>query len=190
MDLWRVLLSNVWEPLLSALLSFAPRLATGLAVLVVFWLVGKATRRVINRFGGGRKVDPDVTGLLATTAHVGLLLVGMVTALGTLGIDVTALVAGLGLTSLALGLALKEIISNALAGFLIMIYKPFRRGDHLTVLMSVECRGRVAEINLRFTALDGEKGRVFVPNTLLLSNAVAISPAAGTNEEARMSKTE
>jgi len=178
MNALNVFARETWGPALSDLAPLLPRLGTCLAVLVAFWLAGKVSKGAINRLGRGRKVDPDVTALIAQSAHVAMLLFGVVTALGTLGVDVSALVAGLGLTGLALGLALKEIISNALAGFLIMLYKPFRRGDYLAVVMPVpECRGTVTEVNLRYTALEGEKGKIFVPNTMLLSNAVVVGPA-------------
>jgi len=82
------------------------------------------------------------------------------------------MVAGLGLTGLALGLALKEIVSNALAGVLILIYKPFKRGDAIGVLAF---RGAVVEVNLRYTTIESKTSRVFIPNTLLLTNAVELT---------------
>ena len=49
--------------------------------------------------------------------------------LGTLGINVSALVAGLGLTGFALGFAFRDALSNVLAGVMILLYHPFHRGD-------------------------------------------------------------
>jgi small-conductance mechanosensitive channel len=49
-------------------------------------------------------------------AHVGLVLLGFVTALGTLGVNILGIVAGLGMTGFALGFALKDSIANLLAG--------------------------------------------------------------------------
>ncbi|MCR4414053.1 MAG: mechanosensitive ion channel family protein [Thermoguttaceae bacterium] len=155
---------------------YLPRLGAGLAVFLAFWIGGAAIRRLIHRIGEGRKIDPDVVALLANSAKVGMLLFGAISGLGTLGINVTAMVAGLGLTGIALGLALKEIISNALSGMLLLVYKPFKRNDEIAVLTF---RGRVLEVNLRYTLLEVGQERVFIPNTVLLTNAVSVarSPA-------------
>jgi small-conductance mechanosensitive channel len=115
---------------------------------------------------------------------VGLLLFGVITALGTMGVNVSAMVAGLGLTGLALGLALKEVVSNAVAGVLILIYKPFKRGDVVAVLTF---KGRTSEINLRYTTLDTPEGRVFVPNMLLLTNVMMVGNGGSTSPAVALS---
>ncbi len=157
---------------------YLPRLGAGLAVFLTFWVAGVAIRRLVHRVGEVRKIDPDVVALLANSAKIGMLLFGAISGLGTLGINVTAMVAGLGLTGIALGLALKEIISNALAGMLLLVYKPFKRNDEIAVLA---LRGRVLEVNLRYTLLESGAERVFIPNTLLLTNAVGVAKTP-TNE--------
>jgi small-conductance mechanosensitive channel len=111
--------------------------------------------------------------------------VGGIVALGTLGIDVSALVAGLGLTGLAIGLALKEIISNALAGILVIIYKPFKENDRVGV---TTFEGRVTEINLRFTTLESGGKKIYIPNAMVISNAVVVdkTPPAEPPAEAEV----
>ena len=80
-------------------------------------------------FAAGTKADLEypVVRLMAMAARVTLLVAGIVTALGTVGVDVSALVAGLGLTGFALGFAIKDTISNILAGVLLLVYRPFSR---------------------------------------------------------------
>ena len=102
--------------------------------------------------------------------------------MGTLGIDVSALVAGFGLVGLAVGLALKEIISNVFAGIMVIIYKPFKENDHIAV---TTFEGRVAEINLRFTMLEAGEKRIYVPNAMVISNAVVVDKAAGKDQSRR-----
>jgi small conductance mechanosensitive channel len=149
-------------------------LLISLAVFAAFWLGGIAAERLIRRLGHARSIDASLTRLLGRAAKVGLLLLGAVTALGTLGLDVSALVAGLGLTGFALGFALKDIISNVLAGILVIIYKPFQPGDQIAV---ASLQGRVTEIDLRYTTLEADGKRVFVPNAMVFSNAVTVEAA-------------
>jgi small-conductance mechanosensitive channel len=167
--------AETWKSMFNDVVGLLPRFGAGLAVFLAFWLGAVLAAAAIARLGRSRRVDPDVVGLLAQSSKVGFLLFGAITALGTLGINVAAMVAGLGLGGLALGLALKEVVSNALAGVLILIYKPFKRGDVITVLTF---QGRASEIDLRYTTLDTGNGRVFVPNMLLLTNVMVVGPAA------------
>jgi small conductance mechanosensitive channel len=155
-----------------------PRLAVALAIVVGFRLGGAALEAAVTRVGRRRHLDVDLTRLLGRVTRLTLMTFGVLTAIGTLGIDVKALVAGLGLTGFALGFALKDIISNSLAGILILTYKPFRRGDRIDVAGSA---GRVELIDLRYTTLTIEEGgRVLVPNSTLFTNSIKVMDAPGT----------
>lgn len=95
----------------------------------------------------------------------------IISALGTPGIDVSAIVTGLGLTGFALGFALKDAISNILAGSLILIYRPFNRNDTIKVANN---EGVVEEIDLRYTTLKAEGKKILIPNATLLTNIVIV----------------
>ncbi len=165
---------TVWQAITSAFLLFLPRLAATAVVVVVAWGCGDAAARLILRLGYLRKVETSLVNLFAQAARGGILAIGGIIALGTLGIDVSALVAGLGLAGLAIGLALKEIISNVFAGIRVIFYKPFKENDHIAV---TTFEGRVSEINLRYTTLEAGQQRIFVPNAMVISNAVVVNKA-------------
>jgi small-conductance mechanosensitive channel len=155
--------------------AFAPRGVTAVLLVAGFHLAGRLASGLMKRLGAARAVDTDLIRLLARSARVAALAFGVVTALGTLGVDVNALVAGLGLTGFALGFALRDIIANTLAGILILVYKPFRRGDHLTVAGS---DGVITAIDLRYTVLTVDDAtRVLVPNQTLFTNSIKVSAA-------------
>ncbi|MCI0456232.1 MAG: mechanosensitive ion channel [Gemmataceae bacterium] len=170
-----------WEALLNSFLLFLPRLLTGLVILIGFWVVGAMIERLVRRLTAARRLDPGLTSFLARAAKITLLLLGLLTALGTLGLDVTALVASLGLTGLAIGLAMKDMISNAVSGILLLLYKPFCHGDQITIDPH---KGRVIEINLRYTVLDSEDKTIFVPNANLFTNVVTVlKPESAPKED-------
>ena len=156
---------------------FLPRLTVTAIVVAVAWLAGDGARRGIERLGRLRKIEPSLLHLFGEVVRGGIFAIGGIVALGTLGIDVSALVAGLGLTGLAIGLALKEIISNMLAGIMVIVYKPFKHNDRIAV---TTFEGRVVEINLRFTTLEAGDKRIYVPNAMVISNAVVVDKAAAT----------
>lgn len=155
---------------------FSPRLLTGLGIFLVFWLAGMLAHRIIERLTGLRGVNAELALFLGRGLRILLLVFGAVTALGTMGIDVSALVAGLGLTGFAVGFALKDIISNAISGILVIAYKPFRKGDEITVAAFA---GIVIDVNLRYTVLDAGDKSVFIPNATLFTSPVVVTRKRG-----------
>jgi small-conductance mechanosensitive channel len=85
----------------------------------------------------------------------------------------------LGLTGFALGFALKDSLANLLAGAMILFYRPFRRGAHITVS---GLEGVVKDIDLRYTTLVMNERRILLPNSTLLTNPVIVHQDDGVPE--------
>jgi small-conductance mechanosensitive channel len=134
---------------------------------VVAFLMGAAARR----WGSRLRLDESLRDLFVRLARLITLVIGAITALGTIGIDVSALVAGLGLTSFALGFALQDVIRNVLAGILILMYRPFRRGNYIVVGGR---EGIVTDIDLRYTTLQVETHRILIPNANMFTEAITV----------------
>ncbi len=161
-----------WEAIWKDVILFLPRLPVSAVILIAFWLGGKLVEKAVARFGTLRRIDPNLILFVGRAAKTVLIVLGAVTALGTIGVDVSSLVAGLGLTGFALGFALKDMISNVLSGIMIIIYKPFSSGNHITM---TPLEGTVVEVNLRYTVLEAVDGkRVFIPNSMLFTTPVVV----------------
>lgn len=149
-----------------------PRILSGALIILLFlalaWLLRRIFRGIAGRFDMERR---PLVNLGAEAAWFATIALGLIVGFGTMGVDVTALVAGLGLTGFALGFALRDAVSNLLAGVLIILYQPFRTGDQIEVAGSA---GTVVGINLRYTVLDGGDKRILVPNSSLFSNSVVV----------------
>ncbi len=159
------------QQLADQIILFLPSLLGAIVIFIGFWIASIVVARLINSVGNHTRTDIIVRKMLADGAKVTILVIGMLTALGTIGIDVTALVAGLGLTSLALGLALKDIVSNVVSGVLILMYRPFRIGDTVDITGSA---GVVINIDLRYTTLQGDNKVILIPNQNVFSNTVTV----------------
>ena len=149
----------------------ALRAVVGLLLLAAFWLAGVIVQRVMARFERIERARADVLTLLGQTAKGTLIVLGVVTALGTAGVNVTALVASLGLTGFALGFAFRDVLSNLLAGLLLLVYRPFSRHDHISV---TGFEGRVEGVDLRYTILQREDGKILIPNSILFTNPIQL----------------
>ncbi|MEC4893333.1 MAG: mechanosensitive ion channel [Oscillatoria sp. PMC 1051.18] len=164
-------MNDALEKLIAQALLFLPKLGASLLIFVGFWFSAEIFYKVIIRLGMKSNLNPDLTKLSARVSKLTLLVLGIVTALGTVGIDISALVAGLGLTGFAVGLALKDILSNLVAGILILLYKPFRRHE----IISVEgFEGQVIDIDLRYTTIQAKGKKVLIPNSALFTNTICI----------------
>lgn len=171
------MLSLNLKELLTSVFLFLPRLGAAAIIFLAFWIVARLLRSAVQRFGRTRHLSPDIINLMEQITETALIIFGVVSALGTLGINVGALIAGLGLVGFAVGFALKDLLSNFLAGFLILLYNPFVRGDHIDISGN---SGRVMEVNLRYTVLQDETRRILIPNATLFQNPVIINRQAPT----------
>ena len=140
-------------------------------IFLVFFVLAKITKRIIIKSTKKLDLDKHLLLLLARTSSITLIIVGLITGFGTLAIDISALVAGLGLTGFALGFALKDTISNLISGVLILLYKPFKIG-HLIKTSGYE--GTVVSIDLRYTELDAEGNKILIPNSKLFTNPIEV----------------
>ena len=159
------------EQFLDQALVWAPTIAVAIAIFIASLVLARLAHGGVHRLAVRTDLHASLTFLLARLARVGILLLGAVTALGTLGVNISGIVAGLGLTGFALGFALKDSIANLLAGVMILIYRPFEPGDR------IECAGfvgRVMHVDLRYTELDAEKERVLIPNSKLLTDPIRV----------------
>ena len=166
---------QMWRGVIDKIATKLPDIGVSVIILLVFWFLGTLVDRFIRRVGTRGGVNPDILGLLAWSGKVTVLSVGVVTACGTMGIDVGALLAGLGLTGFAIGFALKDIISNWLSGVLILVYEPFRRGDYVSIANTPGLEGTVVAIDFRYTSLEKEGKLVLVPNANLFVKEIIVT---------------
>lgn len=152
-------------------IAWAPRLIAAAIIIVVFYLLSKIVKKVITTAAGRMGFDQNLTSLLSRTSSITFGVLGLVTALGTMGVNVSALVAGLGLTGFALGFALKDTISNLLSGILILLYRPFVKGNRIKIS---GYEGIVISIDLRYTELESEGNKILIPNSKLFTDPITV----------------
>ncbi len=143
-----------------------------LFIFSAFFVTSLLISHALKKFGSHVDTSSsEVFRLLSNSQKAVLIFIGVVLALSELGFDVSALVAGLGLTGFALGFALKDAISNLVAGMMIVIYKPIELG-HIIEISGT--KGKVININLRYITIQSDAVVNLVPNSLFLSNKLSI----------------
>jgi small conductance mechanosensitive channel len=163
-------LGEVFAQMRAGVLSAMPHLITGIVVFALFWLVARIGEAVIAYAAPRVRADTGVVLLLSRVYYYSILIFGLVTALGAAGLNVSALVAGLGLTGFALGFALKDVLSNLLSGIMLLLYRPFNIGDRIKM---GEFEGIIQTIRMRDTLLRADDGHlIIIPNTKLITEVV------------------
>lgn len=161
---------------LESVVTAVPRVLAALFVLALFWLIATVIRRLLRAVLPRVVRDRTVEHLLRQTAYYAIWVLGLVIAVDSLGFSPETVVAGLGLTGLALGFALKDIISNFVSGLLILAIRPFQIGDQIIV---GETEGGVERIRLRATEIRTYGGRlVLVPNAELFTSRITNNTAS------------
>ena len=151
-----------------AIAAFLVIAAFGLLATGIRWLLRVLFRRVVS--------DLTLENLVKQLAYYAVWALGILVAVDALGFRPQTVVTGLGLTSLALGFALKDIISNFVSGLLILALRPFQIGDQI-VVQGVE--GSVERIRLRATEIRTYGGRlVLVPNAELFTSRLTNNTAS------------
>lgn len=169
--------SGIWEGAVARLSVMAkeiggqlPSFAVAAVVLLLAWIAARlaaaGTRRVLARTSTKGHVDL----LVARFVKAGVLAVGLVTALGIVGVNVGALIASLGLVGLTISLALKDVLANYVSGIMLLIQGPFTVGDTIVVDGT---EGTVIDVKARATALRTGDGReVHIPNSAVFAATV------------------
>ena len=173
-------LDTIWNSmfgLFNSFLSRLPYIVVAVIVFAVFLIIARVVSRIISTAGQRTRFDVTLAELLGRLAYFVTLVVGVFVAAVIIfpAFKPGDLVAGLGITSVAVGFAFKDVLQNFFAGILILWRKPFIVGDQLKFK---EYEGTVEEITVRSTRLktfDGE--RAVIPNGDIYANAVLVKTA-------------
>ena len=161
----------IFEEILSKVTTNAPSLIFAIGIFFLFWICGTIFKKIVRRIMDEKSPHANISQVLSGIVKNIMLIVGLITALGTLGVNISAIVAGLGLTGFAFGFAFKDMLSNFISGILIFIYEPFKLGDTIEVEGKT---GKVIDINLRYVTIESENQKVLVPNSISVSKVIAV----------------
>lgn len=170
----------VWTTLHNLWLSFlaqVPYIVLGLIVFVVFLVIARLIKRIVHAAGERTRLDVTLADLLGRLTSLVITVLGLFVAAVVIfpTFKPGDLVTGLGITSVALGFAFKDVLQNFFAGILILWRRPFVVGDQIRTR---EYEGTVEEITVRSTRLktyDGE--RAVLPNGDVYTNAILVRTA-------------
>lgn len=154
------------------------KVLAALAIFIIGRWVARGVRKLVERIMTKGKVDSTLISFTSNMAYIGLLAFIVIAALGQLGIQTTSFIAILGAAGLAVGLALQGSLSNFAAGFLLIIFRPFKVGD---LIEAAGVFGVVEAIQIFTTQLKtADNKTVIVPNAKLTDDNIVNWTVKGT----------
>lgn len=166
---------TAWETFLDAL----PRVGIALVIVVVFWLLAKVVRYLVERHLERRRTR-SFARVFSRIAGVVVIVVGILLGITVVfpSVEPVNILSGAGLLTIAVGFAFQDILSNVLAGVLLLFRQPFTAGDQIRV---GEVAGTVEEITVRETIVTTFDGRtVLVPNATVYTDVMEVQTTTPT----------
>nr|AIE91198.1 mechanosensitive ion channel (MscS) [uncultured marine group II/III euryarchaeote AD1000_108_D01] len=151
---------------------------SALLVIVIGIPLIKIAKRYLRRLFDKTQFDEGLENFMFRIAGVAMWAIVILTAASELGINVTGIVAALGIFGLAVAFAAQDTMENVIAGIFIIIDRPFREGERILLPKKLggiySSWGDVVEIGLRTTHVRSTDGVLLtIPNKLLTKDAVA-----------------
>ncbi len=156
------------------------RLIGPIVIFALVFAIGRVARRIIDRAVHRAHGDPQVRALIRNVGGAVIYFFAALCGLVTAGVPLAFLLTFGGLASLAIGLAFQDVLRNVLAGIWLLLERPFRIGDLISV---ADMAGVVQNITLRTTALRTGDGRLaLLPNLTVFTGIVVNSSAYGQRQ--------
>ena len=163
--------------LLQQMISRIPYLIVASLVFVIFWVLSIFFKKAVTRILGSRKHHQNLVTVFRRVGSALILFLGFMVAMIIAVPSFTPgkLIGALGIGSVAIGFAFKDIFQNLLSGILLLLSEPFRIGDQI---ISGNFEGTVEDIQIRATTIRTYDGRkVVIPNSQLYISTMTVNTA-------------
>ncbi len=159
------------------ILPWTVHFLVALLIFIIGRFIARTLSRVVGRLLRRSRLDRILVDFVQSMVHALLLVFVIVAALDQIGVNTTSLIAVLGAAGLAIGLALQGSLQNFAAGFMLLVFRPFKAGDFIE---AAGTSGVVEKINIFSTVLrSGDNKEVIVPNgTIYNGNIINYSARA------------
>jgi small conductance mechanosensitive channel len=163
-------LGNVLDTLTIWVTQYSVKLLAAILIFIVGRWISKRLSKLLGRLLEKNNVDVTLIRFAENLIYYALIVVVIIAAIGQLGINTTSFLTIVGAAGLAIGLALKDSLSNFAAGVMLILFRPFRVGDYVG---AGGVNGTVKGITMFNTVLHTPDNQVIiVPNGMITSNVI------------------
>lgn len=154
----------------SILTVYGLKIIAALAILILGRIAAGIIQKIARSAGNRAKMDPTISSFIANIAFIGIMAFAAIAALSRLGVETTSFIAVLGAAGLAIGLAFQGSLANFAAGFLMILFRPFKVGDFIK---GAGVEGVVKEIQVfTTTVITMDNKKVIIPNSKITGDSI------------------
>ena len=152
------------------IIAYGSQLVLAILTLIIgFWVIGKITKATKHIFAS-RRIDETLQPFLLGIIEYLLKILLVISVMGMVGIEMTSFIAIMGAAGLAIGMALSGTLQNFAGGVMILILKPFKKGDYIEAQGHA---GTVDEVQIFSTILRTPDNKIiYIPNGGLSTNSL------------------
>lgn len=159
-----------FQVLMTRIVGYLPNILSALILVFIFWIANKSIQKILYVTLNKMNIIKQAQGLILRAARVVLYIFAILTVADQLKINITSMVAGVGVIGLALSFAAQDTVSNIISGVVIIIDGSFKEGDWISM---GQMHATVTEIRLRTTMLTTfDNETVVVPNKQLAQERI------------------
>jgi small conductance mechanosensitive channel len=160
----------IQDKIITYLIENGPKLFGAFIIIFIGILVARSFGKLLMKWLTKKEMEPPVRMLITRIAKLLVTGFALVIALGTMGFNIMALVTGIGVAGVGVSLATQGVLSNLVAGLVIIFTKPFKVGEYVEMI-GVE--GQVSSIELFSTTLQHwDRSRVVIPNRRIVGEVL------------------
>lgn len=173
MDLTKVIDTeslSYWDKIIDKIVSYLPKMLSAIIIFAIGIVISKIILKIMEKALGRSRLDKTIHSFLKSIVKCALYTLVTVISLSSLGVEMSTIVAVVGAAGLAVGLALQSSLSNVAGGFIILLSKPFKKGDYIE---ANGISGLVEEISILSTKLLTVDNKVIhIPNGSLSGSII------------------
>ena len=158
------------KKLLDGAVPLLTNIGIGIVIIVVSLFIAGRVRSIVAKTMRKARVDETLGSFFSQLARWAIIAIGLVSAIGYMGVPTASFAAVIGGASLAIGLAFQGSLGNLAAGVMLLVFRPFKIGD---VVQVGGITAKVTQIDLFTTMLDTpDNRRIIMPNGNIFGNEI------------------
>jgi small conductance mechanosensitive channel len=166
------------EKFQEALTSYGPSVIGAVVILIVGWWLASFATRLTRRLMARGDVDPTLTAFLTNLMYMLLMVLVVISAIGSLGVNTTSFAAVIAAGALAIGFALQGSLANFAAGVMLIFFRPFKAGDFIE---AGGVAGIVEEVQVFASRIrTPDNKQIVIPNSAVTGGAITNYSAKDT----------
>ena len=163
-------MDKIIDTLMYFITNYSLKIVGAILILIIGKWLARYLSKLLRKILGKNKVDETLTRFSGNIAYYALLIMVIIAAAGQLGINTTSFLTIVGAAGLAVGLALKDSLSNFASGVMLIMFHPFKVGDYVTAGGQSGTVESIAIFNTVLKTPDNQT--VFVPNSSITADVI------------------